>query len=76
MTYCEDAPCCGCCGTSVYGPSDAAYDAYAEDYYRDPYEDDFDPFGDDLDDEPFVQEDDTYYVPEDAMMESMLFGDC
>jgi hypothetical protein len=19
MAYCEDAPCCGCCGTNIYG---------------------------------------------------------
>ena len=55
-TRCEDAPCCGCCGTNLYGVSqdssyDDAYDAYAEDYYVDPMEDDS------WDDEPFVMED-------------------
>ena len=36
MTTCEDAPCCGCCGTSVYGPAEGYYsdepDAYGDNY--------------------------------------------
>lgn len=29
MTICEDAPCCGCCGTGVYGRNDR----YDDDHY-------------------------------------------
>jgi hypothetical protein len=49
MTYrvCEDAPCCGCCGTSLYGPAESAldfdFDAFAEALWSDPMESDYDP---------------------------------
>lgn len=39
MARCEDAPCCGCCGTNLYGASeesrypDEFYDGFYEEYY-------------------------------------------
>jgi hypothetical protein len=36
---CEDAPCCGCCGTSLYG-SNESYSSYDEPY--EPDEDNYD----------------------------------
>jgi hypothetical protein len=47
MSYCEDAPCCGCCGTGVWGnnnpePMDSHEwfgddeDYYGDDDYADP----------------------------------------
>lgn len=38
MSYCEDAPCCGCCGTNLYGVSESSYyDEYdAPDYDDEP----------------------------------------
>lgn len=37
MTICEDAPCCGCCGTSLYGNDQGNY--YSEPAGLDPYDD-------------------------------------
>ena len=36
MTYCEDAPCCGCCGTNIYGQyqGDQGYDSDPYDEYQ------------------------------------------
>lgn len=67
--YCEDAPCCGCCGTNIYGqyqgdtgPSDFDYD-----------QPDFEPWdGEDDEDE----DQGGWEGNEDAAMESGLFGDC
>lgn len=36
MPHCEDAPCCGCCGTNIMGQYQGEQDM-APDY--DPYED-------------------------------------
>ena len=49
MTYrvCEDAPCCGCCGTSVYGPAESSpeFDWESMDgLWSDPMESDYDPY--------------------------------
>lgn len=37
--YCEDAPCCGCCGTNIYGvyqgddgPSEDWFDGYNDEF--------------------------------------------
>ena len=45
MTYCEDAPCCGCCGTDLYGNNESrGYDEPGEyDDYDDRDEDETDP---------------------------------
>lgn len=39
MNRCEDAPCCGCCGTNLYGNDQSDY--YAEPAGLDPYYSDF-----------------------------------
>ena len=64
MSICEDAPCCGCCGTDIYGTSQSGPDD-PEWYYCDccgynhsgpcPYDDpDYD--------EDYVVEDDPDFV--------------
>ena len=49
MTYCEDAPCCGCCGTNLYGSNESR-----------PYDDapDVDDFYDREEDESEDEDDD------------------
>jgi hypothetical protein len=71
MSICEDAPCCGCCGTGVWGVNDP----YTE---PDPYDayDDYEPWDGD-DEEEDDDEGGWDGIPEDAAMESGLFGgDC
>lgn len=55
MAYCEDAPCCGCCGRSLYGSEEGV--GYEREYDDDPYydedewfEEECDECGEDADD--------------------------
>lgn len=65
MAICEDAPCCGCCGPSVW-----AAEARAEEEHREAM---LDYFGWDEEEEP---EEENFYDGgyEDAAMEGALFG--
>lgn len=90
MAYCEDAPCCGCCGTNIYGVYQGEGSYYD---YSDPRDDDYMDGPDYDDSEPDLDfgfehdsamtsagwgtdEDYGYYGDEDAAMEYGLFGDC
>lgn len=69
---CEDAPCCGCCGTGVWGNNNPEpmddYEWYGEDRYYD--EDDY------TDEELEEAEREALDLAEDAAMESALWGEC
>lgn len=71
MTICEDAPCCGCCGTGVWGNNNPEpMDDY--EYYGSDADGYFD-----YDDEDESDEDEGDYGNEDAGMEAGLWGgDC
>lgn len=56
MAICEDAPCCGCCGTNIYGvyqgDGNGYHDSEDNGYdYNDEYNDDDDNDDDDNDDD-------------------------
>ncbi len=78
---CEDAPCCGCCGTGVWGNNDPEpmddYEYYGSDGYDDGY---FPENDEDEDEDDDIDEGDDssdhYPANEDSAMEFGLFGDC
>jgi hypothetical protein len=58
MTICEDAPCCGCCGTSLYGSEEERWPTehdidFGEDFidYHDDEDGDYNG-----EDDPFVHD--------------------
>ena len=85
MTYCEDAPCCGCCGTNLYGVrQDSLYtEPDQDDFYDQDYDEDVcDPYNSYCaNDDDDCEECAAYWLgfhadgmAEDAAMEFGLFG--
>ncbi len=48
---CEDAPCCGCCGTAVWAAEARAYEEWSYDRHYDDFGPNWDGYDDEEDEE-------------------------